>query len=365
MALVKKSTWRQMRHDAGLWARNLSDGLNSALQFENINGGINDSMRDDIPYDETEAERLDREQREREDREREEQEIQDRIDQEREDQEREWQEEQDRLLEKEAGEPGPWQQAWDKFKDSSFYQGYRNTRNALIGGAVVGAGLGITSGGAGLAIAAAPGAIYAGKELKGWVDGKLDAYREWQATREEEKSKENAVELTPEEQALSRYVDGYVAEHANGRELEDWQIETLRGRGIDEAVKAGIGPKELVDAAGKAAGAVQSGDPDFRSAQLDYELKINEMTERLRKAEAQASVGVAEDQRQQAEPGSVAYNNIKAKERTVDQKIREQEELLDGARSGKVDPAFVQASADGLLAGLEQPGDQGLQFGMA
>ena len=363
MALVKKSTWRQMRHDAGLWARDLSDGLNNMLRFENVNGSINDSMREDIPHDETEAERLDREQREREDREREEQEIQDRIDQEREDQEREWQEEQDQLLEKEAGEPGPWQQAWDKFKDSSFYQGYRNTRNALIGGAVVGAGLGITSGGAGLAIAAAPGAIYAGKELKGWVDGKLDAYREWQAARGEERSKEDVVELTPEEQALSRYVDGYVAGHANGRELEDWQVETLRGRGIDEAVKAGIGPKELLDSAGAAMAAVRAGSDDAQRRQLDYGMKLTEAQERLRKAEAQASVGVAEDQRQKAAPGSVAYNNIKAKERTVDQKIQEQEALLDGARSGKVDPAFVQASADELVAGLEKPSDPGFQFG--
>lgn len=364
MALVKKSTWRQMRHNASLWARDLSDGISRSLQFDGINGGINESMREDIPWDETEEERLDREQREQEDRDLEEQEMQDEIDRQREEDERAWQEEQDRLLEKESREPGAWQQAWDRFQESSFYQGYRNTRNALVGGAVMSAGLGLTSGGVGLAITAAPGALYVGKELKGWIDDKLEAGREWQAAREAEKAKEGAVELTPEEEALSSYVDGYVDRHGHGRELDEWQIQALRRRGMEEAVNAGIGPKELLDSAGLAAAAHHQGDGrDVRSALSDYQSALHETEEKLRKAEAQAAAGVAEDQRQKAEPGSVAYNNIKAKERTVDQKIQEQEALLDGMSAKPVDPAFVQASSEALVANLRQAETPGFQLG--
>ena len=130
------------------------------------------------------------------------------------------------------------------------------------------------------------------------------------------------------------------------------------------AVNAGIGPKELLDSAGPAAAAHHQGDGrDAGSALSDYQSALHETEEKLRKAEAQAAAGVAEDQRQKAEPGSVAYNNIKAKERTVDQKIQEQEALLDGMSAKPVDPAFVQASSEALVANLRQAETPGFQLG--
>ena len=282
MALgVRKSTWRQLSHDIGLSLRDVNDGINHGLRFENVNGGMQESLREDIPVDETDQERWEREEEERREREEEEQEIQDEIDREREEQEREWQEEQDRILAEEARQPGAFQQMWDKFKESdayqSFHDGYVGARNALVGGALVGAGLGVTAGTPALAITAAPAVYSVGKDVAGWIKSKQEA-----------------------------------------------------------------------------------------QAQREAEAQAAEAAKELRKAEAQASVGVSEDQRQKAEVGSTAYNNIKAKERTVDQVIAESEAAVVEATSKKVDPDFVQKSADELMARLEKA-DQPMhtqQFGM-
>lgn len=275
MASVKRSTWRSMTHSLNNYLSDFTSGVSDAFMAAAapVNESMNEGLRDDIPANETEEERMERERQEQEEREQEaweaEQEEMDRLEEE----ERAWQEEQDRILAEEAKEPGAFSKMYDAFRDSSFYTGYSGVRNMMVGGAMIGAGLGIT-GSAGLVTAAALPVASTAADLFRAAREKL--YGEWEVLKDEEK--------------------------------------------------------------------------------------------KLMEAEAESVNGVPEDQRQtKAEPGTMEYNNIKAKEKTIDQKLAETqldpEDMSGGSDAPeKVDPEFVKQTAEELVAGIQMEPENDFDF---